>query len=286
MRPAAFAYVRAEGVAHALALLAEHGEEARPLAGGQSLVPMMNLRLARPEVLVDIDRLPLDRLEIAGGALRIGALVRHARLLADAAVAAPIVAEAVAEIAHPVIRNRGTAGGSVAHADPTAELALLLVLLDGTVLARSAAGGERRIAAADFFRGAFSTALAPGELVTEIEMALPEGPWGGAFVELSERRGDFAIVAVGAAVALAEGRIREARIACAGATATPVRAPAAEAVLLGAPLATADAAAAGRALAGDRPAFSDIRASAAYRRHLLAVLGRRAVARACARAGR
>jgi len=285
MRPVPFEYTLAEDLDHALALLDENGDDARPLAGGQSLVPMMNLRLARPEMLIDINRLPLDDIAVEGGSVRVGALVRHSRLLGDPAVAAraPVIAEGVREIAHPTIRNRGTIGGSIAHADPTAELPLLLLLLDGAVEAR-ARGGTRRIEAANFFRGAFTTALAPGEMVTGVEFSLPDGPWGGAFIELAERRGDYAIVAVAAAVAIDGGRIREARLVCAGAESVPVRGTEAEQFLAGRSLDDNGAAEAGRIFAAAHAAYGDIRATAAYRRHLIAELTRRAVDTACARA--
>ena len=285
MRPAPFDYALADDLDHALALLDEHGDEARPLAGGQSLVPMMNLRLARPEMLIDINRLPLDDVTVEDGTVRVGALVRHCKLLDDPMVAAraPVIAEAVREIAHPTIRNRGTIGGSIAHADPTAELPLLLLLLDGAVEAR-ARGGARRIEAADFFRGAFTTALAPGEMVAGLEFRLPAGPWGGSFIEFAERRGDYAIVAVAAAVAVDGGRIREARLVCAGAESVPVRGGEAEQFLTGRVLDHNGAAEAGRIFAAAHDAYDDIRASAAYRRHLIAELTRRAVDTACARA--
>jgi len=285
MRPAPFEYTLAEDLDHALVLLDEHGDDARPLAGGQSLVPMMNLRLARPEMLIDINRLPLDDVVIDENVVRVGALVRHSRLLDDPMLAgrAPVIAEAVREIAHPTIRNRGTIGGSIAHADPTAELPLLLLLLDGAVEAR-ARSGTRRIAAADFFRGAFTTALAPGEMAAGLEFRLPDGPWGGAFIELAERRGDYAIVAVAAAVAVDGGRIREVQLACAGAESVPVRGTGAEEFLAGRALDDNGAAEAGRIFAAAHAAYNDIRATAAYRRHLIAELTRRAVDVACARA--
>jgi carbon-monoxide dehydrogenase medium subunit len=284
MRPVPFDYTLADGLDHALALLDEHGDDARPLAGGQSLVPMMNLRLARPEMLIDINRLALDDITVDNGTIGVGALVRHSQLLGDAAVAerAPVIAEAVREIAHPTIRNRGTIGGSVAHADPTAELPMLLLLLDGVVEARSR-GGTRRIEAADFFRGAFTTALTPGEMVTGLEFRLPVGAWGGSFIELAERRGDYAIVAVAAAIAVDGGRIREARLVCAGAESVAVRGGDAEQFLAGRALDDNGAAEAGRIFAAAHDAYDDIRATAAYRRHLIAELTRRAVDTACAR---
>lgn len=287
MRPASFDYHRPESLEHALALLAELGEDARPLAGGYSLVPMMNLRLARPGHLIDINRLELGRIDLAGDMVRLGGLVRHAQLLRDPLIARelPQFREAAAHIAHPTIRNRGTLGGSLAHADPTAELPLMALLHDAAVLAASRQG-ERRIAAGAFFKGAFETALQEGEMVVGLEVPVPPPGSGGAFCEFSERHGDFAIVAVGALVTTRDGRIAAARIACAGVASVPLRGASLEQALLGRSLADLDAGAEAdiSSFAASFDAPSDIRASAAYRTHLLAELTRRAVATACARA--
>jgi carbon-monoxide dehydrogenase medium subunit len=177
MKPAPFRYVAAESLAAALALKVEHGDAARFLAGGQSLVPAMNFRLAQPAVVVDINPLrALDYVRAAGaGGLRIGALTRNRTLERDALVAAhqPLVREAVPHVAHPQIRNRGTLGGNLAHADPASELPAVMLALDARVRAQSARG-ERWIAAREFFRGVFTTALRPDELLAEIELpALP-----------------------------------------------------------------------------------------------------------------
>jgi len=181
MRPYPFEYLRAESLDHALESLAEHGEDARLLAGGQSLVPMMNLRLARPEVLIDIDRLALGEVRVAADRIHVGALARHAAVLANAelAAAAPVMSEAIVRIGHPTIRRRGTAGGSVAHADPTAEWPALLLLLDGAVAAR-AKSGAREIAADDFFDSAFTTALAPAEMILGLDFHLPPATYPAA----------------------------------------------------------------------------------------------------------
>ncbi len=286
MRPCPFEYRRAESVDHALDLLAQHGEEARLLAGGQSLVPMMNLRLARPEVLIDIDRLGLDEVRVEENRITVGALARHAAVLgnAEVAAAAPVIAEAVAEIGHPTIRRRGTAGGSIAHADPTAEWSALLLLLDGEVEARAKAG-TRRIGAEDFFDSAFTTALAAGEMIVGLQFRLPQGAWGGAFLEFAERRGDFAIAAVAAVVTWIEGRIGEARIVLAGAETRPVRARAAESLLRGETPTAELARAAGAAAVAGLDCLEDLRATAAYRRHLFQVLTEDALGIAARRAG-
>ncbi|MCC7017374.1 MAG: xanthine dehydrogenase family protein subunit M [Rhodospirillales bacterium] len=285
MKPAPFQYARAEDVGHALALLKEHGEDARLLAGGQSLVPMMNLRLARPGILVDIGHLGLDAIRRAETELALDPLVRHRMLLQDKAVAdaAPVVREAMSYVAHPTVRNLGTAGGSLAHADPTAELSALLVLLDGAVTARES-GGERRIDAPDFFRAAFTTSLRPVEMIVGIHFSLPRGRWGGAFVEMAERTGDFAIAAAGAVLVLDGGRIAAARLVLVGAESAPVRAPEAERALAGATLSADLARAAGALAVENHESYGDARASAAYRRHLLGELARRAILKAHAQA--
>ena len=286
MRPVSFDYHRPESLEQALDLLHELGEEARPLAGGYSLVAMMNLRLARPLHLVDINALGFDRIEHDGGVVRLGALVRHAQLMQDPIIAQhlPLFRAAADYIAHPTIRNRGSLGGSLAHADPTAELPLVAVLHDAVIVAASRQG-ERRIPAAAFFTGAFTTALEDGEIVVGVEVPVPVPGSAGAFLEFAERHGDFAVVAVGAIIEAVDGRIGAARIACAGATSVPVRAGDIERALAGRPLADPGAEAAGQALADAIAASSDIRASASYRKHLLAELTRRAVATACRRAG-
>ena len=286
MKPSAFEYNRAESVEHACALLAEHGEEARLLAGGQSLIPMMNLRLARPAMLIDIGRLPLADIAIGAGTVRIGALTRHRSLIENPGLrkVAPIFAETARHIAHPTIRHHGTAGGSVAHADPTAEIPGLLVLLDGHVDA-SSQSGERQIPGRNLFRGAFSTSLKPGEMITALHFQIPAGRWGSCFLELAERFGDFALAAVGAVVERSGERVTGARILLMGAESVPVRASGVEASLIGKPLTEAVAAEAGATAAATQRCYSDIRASADYRRHLLSEFTRRALLTAYARAG-
>jgi CO/xanthine dehydrogenase FAD-binding subunit len=286
MRAASFDYHRAESLDHATGLLAELGEDARPIAGGYSIVPMMNLRLARPGHLVDINRLGLDRIARDNGLVRLGGLVRHCQYGSDPVVGEllPLFADAARHIAHPTIRARGTLGGSLAHADPTAELALMAVLHDGVVVARCH-GGERRIRATDFFLGAFTTALEPGEIVVELEVPVPPAGTAGAFVEFAERAGDFAIVSVGVRIRCENGRIQEAQLACAGASPVPVRGTEAEQFLIGRPLEAPEAREAGRNFAATLAPPDDIRATADYRRHLVAELTRRALQSACRDAG-
>lgn len=286
MRAASFDYYCADSLKHALDLLVELGEDALPLAGGYSLVPMMNLRLARPLHLIDINRLGLDRIEDDGDVVRLGGLVRHVQLLQDPIIAQrlPLFREAAAHIAHPTIRNRGTLGGSLAHADPTAELPLMALLHDAVVVAASQ-WGERLIPVRAFFKGAFDSALQDGEIVVRLEVPVPAAGSAGAFYEFSERHGDFAIVAVGAVIAAAEGRISAAKIACAGVASVPVRAERLEQALVGRPLADPGAEEDILSFAASFDTSSDIRASAAYRTHLLAELTRRAVETACSRVG-
>lgn len=286
MKPAPFTYYRAESVDHACNLLMENGEDARLLAGGQSLIAMMNLRLARPAMLIDVGRLPLNDMTIAGDQIRIGAMTRHRQLLdhPQLQASAPIFAEAVRYIAHPTIRNLGTAGGSVAHADPTAEIPALLVLLDGEIETASREGA-RRIAAAQFFRGAFTTSLKPAEMITTLHFRMPEPPAGGCFLELAERDGDYALAAAGAVITRRGATITSARLVLTGAESVPVRASAIETMLVGTTLTEDMLRAIATRIAEDFSSYGDIRASADYRRHLLGELGRRVVSTAYARAG-
>ncbi len=285
MKPAPFEYARVEDVGHALALLDEHGEDARLLAGGQSLVPMMNLRLARPRVLVDIGRLGLNGIGRSGVGVELGPLVRHRALLENEIIAdaAPVLREAMHYVAHPTVRNFGTAGGSLAHADPTAELPALLVLLDGAVTARKIAG-ERRIDASDLFQSAFTTSLQPTEMIVGIHLSLPQGRWGGAFLEMAERTGDFAIAAVGVVLVLDGKRIAGARLVLVGAESVPVRAFEVERALVGETLTDDLARSAGISAVQNHESYGDVRASAEYRRHLLGELARRCLLKAHARA--
>ena len=286
MKPAPFEYVRASTTQEALAALAEHGDEARPLAGGQSLVPMMNLRLARPSVLVDINGLDARDIRMEGRRISLGALVRHAEILRHGPIIgrASVVEEVVRCVAHPTIRERGTVGGSLAHADPTAELPVLAMLLDGEIEVRSLTD-TRQIPAVDFFRGAFSTSLEAGELIVAVHLQLPSRPWGACFLEAAEREGDFALAAAGVRIELSGDTIAAAAVVLSGARSAPVRASAAEALLAGErPGAELGRAAARAALEGVE-SYGDIRGSARYRRHLLSVLVEEAVGKACERVG-
>ena len=285
MRPARFEYHRASSLEHALELLARFGEDGRPLAGGQSLVPMMNLRVARPAFLVDINDLPLDRIELAGSVLRIGALVRHHQYFTDPRIKAllPALYEAVHFIGHPTIRGRGTLGGSISHADPTAELPAVAMLYDAVIIAQSQSG-ERRIKATEFFITAFTTALEPGEMVVALEVPVPPPASAGSFIEIGERRGDFATASVGVAIEFDRQTISKAAVACSGADLMPIRAPEIEAFLTGRALAEPGAVDAGRMFAAAVDPVNDHIASATYRKGLIGELTRRAIESAARKA--
>jgi CO/xanthine dehydrogenase FAD-binding subunit len=278
MKPAAFKYCRATTVGEALALLKEHGPDAKILAGGQSLIPMMNFRLFRPAVLVDINRVSeLDFVEDGIGSLRIGALTRHRVTETAESIRRrfPVVPAAMSHVAHLAIRNRGTLGGSLSHADPSAELALLAILLDAKLKLRSA-DRERTVDAQDFFLGALTTALEEGEILSEVELPhLPhEAGWG--FEEVAQRTGDYAIVSAAAIVAFHDGRCAEVRIAVGGAE-TPIRAAEAEAILAGAEW-TRETIRAASESAGDAAEWNDdMNASRAFRRQLVVTSVRRAL---------
>ena len=257
------------------------------LAGGQSLIPVMAFRLARPALLVDVNDLPgLDHVAYdEGGALRVGALVRHVTLEREDGLdgAWRALREAVQHVGHYPIRVRGTFGGSIAHADPAAELCVVAAALEADVVLRSSAG-ERTVPAAEFFVAPFMTALAPGELVVEVRFPPPPPGAHGVFEEFAERSGDFALASVCAAVAFRDGAVAWARIGLGSVAGTPLRAYAAEGVLVGSSGGEAVAAAAADAAAEEADPSSDSHASADYRRHLVAVLVRRAVRRARAAA--
>ena len=288
MKPAPFAYHAPSSVDEVLSLLAEHGDDAKVLAGGQSLVPTMNFRLAQPEVLIDLNRVgELAYVRGDGPELRIGAMTRQRAVERSDLVAerAPLVHETMPWIAHPQIRNRGTFGGCLAHADPAAELPAVALALGARFRARSLRR-ERWIEADDFFVGLFETALEPDELL--VEVALPELPrrTGWAFREVSRRRGDYALVGVAAVVTLnRRGRCDEARLCFLSVGEGPVMATGAAAALRKEkPTAEAVSAAAEIAATEDIDPTSDIHASEAYRRHLARVLAAEVLTTATERA--
>jgi len=277
VKPPPFEYYRPGSVAEAVALLATHGDDAKLLAGGQSLVPLLNFRMLRPGVLVDINRVAaLDFVADHDGRLRIGALTRHHTLEMSPLVRVrfPVLAAAMTHVAHLAIRNRGTLGGSLAHADPAAELPMLALLLDAAIHT-SSARGARIHAAGDFFLGPLTTALAADEMVTEVALpALPPNTgWG--FEEVALRDGDFAIAAAAATMTPSGSTITGARLAVMGVDATPLRLRGVEAALAGQHFAPELVAAAAQQVRDTVQPNSDLRGSADYRRHLVAVLTER-----------
>ncbi len=288
MKPAPFAYVAPESLDEALDILTEHGDEAKWLAGGQSLIPMLNFRLAAPQLLVDGNRISelAGISETAAGGLLIGAMTRQRELERDPRVArlAPLLAEAVPFIAHQQLRNRGTVGGSLAHADPAAELPVVMVTLGARFRIRSR-DGERFAAADPFFVGLLEPDLAPGELLVEVEIP----PWpedsGWAFLEVARRRGDYALVGVAARLILdADRRCQEATLVFLSVADKPLIARRAADVLIGHRLDDELLNAAAELAREEVLPTSDIHASADFKRHLAAVLTRRALARAGERA--
>lgn len=284
MKPPAFEYYRPRTLDEALALVAEHGPDAKPLAGGQSLIPAMNFRLAQPAVLVDLNAVAdLAYIGSAPGGLRLGSMTRQRAIERSQAVAreAPLLARAIRFVAHPAIRTRGTVGGSLAHADPAAELPAVMIALGARITVRDSER-ERVMAAADFFTGLFSTALEPGELLTSIEIPPPPARTGYAFDEISRRHGDFALAGVAAAVTLDEGgRCTEARVALFGVGDRPLVAEQAARILSGERASPEVIRAAAEASAAEDVAPpDDVHASSRYRRHLALVLMRRVLTRA------
>lgn len=289
MKPSSFGYSRPESVPQAIACLASAGPDGKVLAGGQSLVPLLNLRLAAPSHLVDINRLTeLAYIRVDGGQVVVGALARHADVLADVAAAGaqPLIGQALRLVAHPVIRNRGTTVGSIVHADPAGEMTAVLALLGGTVLLADT-GGERSVAAEDFFLGPLDSDVRPGELAVAASFPVLGARAGSAFAEVSRRLGDYAVCGVAAVVELdAAGAISRARASYLSVAGTPVVLDLTEAAVGGPAGAVADFREAGRlAMARLRPA-ADIHATADYRRHLAGVLTERSLSEALAHARR
>jgi CO/xanthine dehydrogenase FAD-binding subunit len=285
MKPPAFAYVSPRSVSEAVAMLQRYNGEAKLLAGGQSLVPLLNFRMLRPSALVDLNRIQgLDYIVDEAGGLRIGAMTRHHTVEMSALVQSrfPVLAEAMTHVAHLAIRNRGTFGGSLAHADPAAELPMLAVLLDAEIVTVSATGAGRR-AAKEFFLGPLTTALADDEVLTEVYLPAIPTRTGSAFAEFALRHGDFAIAAVAATLTAGNGKIGEARLAVTGVGDTPLRLCPVEILLNGqqfTPELAATAAEQARDLVTPN---SDLRGSADYRRHLVAGLTERVLHAAWAR---
>jgi carbon-monoxide dehydrogenase medium subunit len=289
VKPAGFDYYAPRSLEDALRILGDAGRDGRVLAGGQSLMPMLNYRILNPAVLVDINRIEtLNRLQVGADSLTVGALVRHADLLRNAGVRKgwPLLAEATTQVAHPAIRNRGTVCGSVSHNDPAAEHPSVLVTLDGTVVIAGPAG-HRELPAEQFFVGMLSTALEPGEMVVELRYPRPPAGTAAAFVEYARRLGDFAIAGAAAMLTMRDGICEKARLTIVGMSEGPFRARAAEEVLTGrriGPKESKDAFAevAAKVTAAVDPT-DDVHASSSYRRHLAGVMVVRALETALAR---
>lgn len=286
MKPSRFEFHRPASVEEAVGLKVRYDGEASVLAGGQSLVPMLNFRLARPSALVDLNGIGgLADIAVAGGAVRVGAMTRQRDLERhlEAMAACPVLPGALANVAHQVVRNRGTVGGSVAHADSAAELPAALLAVDGRVRVQGSAG-QRTIEAADLLDFHLSTSLEPDEVLVEVGFpTLPPGT-GAACKEVARRHGDYALAGVCAALTLGGGVVERARLAYFGVAPTAVRAPDAEALLAGEPPGPEGFAAAARAAREVVDAVEEEQASVTYRRQLVEVLTRRALAEAHANA--
>jgi CO/xanthine dehydrogenase FAD-binding subunit len=287
MKPAAFDYLAPASLEEALALLAELGEGAKPLAGGQSLVPLMNFRLVRPQHVVDLNGLrELSGIREDDGHLVIGAMTRQRAVETSALVSerCPLLAEAMPQIGHVQIRNRGTVGGSLAHADPAAELPAVVAALGGELVVQSTRG-RRAVKAEQFFVGYLTTAARPGELLVEVRLPASPPRTGSAFLEISRRHGDFALVGVAATVTLdSAGVCTGSAIALTGVGPTPVVARDAARALIGVKPTGDVFETAGRRVSNSVQPDSDLHASSDYRKHVAGVLTRRALARAAERA--
>lgn len=286
MKPPPFEYYAPRSLDEALSLLAQHGDEAKLLAGGQSLIPAMNFRLARPSVLIDLNHVPELFYVRSDGDVRIGAMTRLAELERDPGITeqVPLLQETLPSIAHPQIRNRSTFGGSLAHADPAAELPAVAVALDATMRLKGQ-NGEREVSASEFFVALFTTALEAGEMLTEV--GLPSLPLrtGWAFKEVARRHGDYALAGAAAVVTLDEsGKCESAKLVYLGVGDGPMSAHQAAATLVGQAASPELFTAAADAARNELDPGSDIHASAEFRRHLIGVIGQQVLETAFARA--
>ena len=279
MKSSAFDYVRARTPQQVFELLAQHGDDARVLAGGQTLLAALNMRLSAPALVVDIGALEgLRGIALQGDCLRIGALTRHVEIEESPLVAqhAPLLAQAAPHIAHRAIRNLGTFGGSLAYADPAAEWPACVLALDGTLVLHSAQG-ERRVAAADFFQGLYTTARRADELLVAVELPLLQADERQQFIELARRHGDYAVVGLAARALWAGGRLQKVRLAFLSLGDRPLRTPKTEDTLAGGRFGDCRLAAADAELRAELDPFADLTHSAASKRQIAATLLRRAV---------
>jgi carbon-monoxide dehydrogenase medium subunit len=288
MIPGTFDYFAPGSVPEAIALLQQYGEDAKLLAGGHSLIPLMKLRLAQPAYLIDINRIGgLSYIKEEGGALRIGAMTREAELDSSALIRArsPLLADTARMIADPLVRNMATIGGNLAHADPANDHPATMLALGAEIVAVGPAG-ERTIPIAEFFTGLFATALQPNEILTEIRVPMPQPRSGGAYVKLERKVGDYATAAVAAQLTLdADGGCAYVGLGLTAVDVVPIKAARAEAALLGQPL-TDDAIRAAAQIASEEcDPTADLRGSAEYKREMVRVLATRALAKARERAG-
>ena len=286
MKPAQFDYAAPKTIEEAAALLAASNGDGKIIAGGQSLMPMINFRLVKPAILIDINRIEgLDRIELEDNRVRIGATVRHCRTATDPLISEhlPVVHEAMHHVAHMTVRNRGTFCGSVAHADPAAEMPMMTRFLDGTIVAFSVRG-ERRIPAAEFFVGSLVNSLEPDELVTavEIDAIPPDAGWG--FEEFAKRHGDFALACFATTLRAVGGRAKDVRVGMMGVGETPMRLREIEDILDGTDVSDVVLDEVAKRLTDILTPNTDIHASADYRRHLSGVLAKRALRAAWGRA--
>ena len=285
MKAPKFRYVRAGSLDEALRLLDEHGEGARLLAGGQSLMPTLNMRLSQPEIVIDINRLDaLKGISVQDGEVRIGALARHVEVMESPLIAEhlPLIAEAMPHIAHVAVRNRGTFGGSVALADPAAELPACVLALGATLVVESVAG-RREIAAEDYFLGLYETARRPDEILTEALIPVEPRDTVSVFLELAQRHGDFAIAGLACHGRFDGNRVERVRLVYFGSEAKPTLAARTVAAVTGKPWSEAVHQEASAALAEDLDPMSNLQGSAAMKLHLQRVLTRRALDTAVAR---
>jgi len=276
MLPSRFEYHRPGSLEEALQLLAEHGDEAKVLAGGQSLIPVMKLRLAAPAHLIDISRLGMDSIAEADGHLAIGALARHRDLERSDLLNAryPVMAAAAPQISDPIVRNLGTIGGSLCHADPAGDWGSVMLALQASLVLRSGRG-ERELPIAEFLEDTFTTALEPDEILTEVRVPQPAGSSGGTYLKMERKVGDFATVAAALHISLSDGTIERAGIGLTAVASKNLQATDAEASLAGAEPTEAAFAEAGRLAAEASSPVTDVRGSADYKRHIVDVYVRR-----------
>jgi carbon-monoxide dehydrogenase medium subunit len=286
MIPGAFDYLAPHSVEETVALLAQHGDDAKILAGGQSLIPAMRFRLAAPALLLDINNLTeLEYVREENGHLAIGALAREVMLEDSAALAHtyPLLADAARVIADPLVRNRATVGGNLAHADPANDHPAVMLAYDARVLARGP-DGTRTIPIDEFFLGLFETSLRPGELLTEIQIPKPAANSGGAYMKIERKVGDYAVAAVAVQLTMNGSAVGAARIALTNVNSAPMRALQAEQALAGQALSDDVLEAVGRAAAAECDPSADLRGSVEYKRDLIRVLTKRAIRKAAERA--